>query len=58
MALFLAGDEAQFITGQAMVVDGGVTAGPPVVANPEFGGATALYERNAYVGPSFTVGKV
>lgn len=58
MALFLASDEAQFITGQAMVVDGGVTAGPPIVENPDFGGASALYANNAYVGPSFTVGKV
>jgi len=47
MALFLAGDESQFITGQALVVDGGVSAGPQ----------SPLPNTNVYVGPSFTVGK-
>jgi NAD(P)-dependent dehydrogenase (short-subunit alcohol dehydrogenase family) len=46
MALFLAGDESQFITGQALVVDG-VSAGPQ----------SPLADTNVYVGPSFTVGK-
>lgn len=36
MALFLASDESTFITGQAIAVDGGVTAGTPWAAWPEF----------------------
>jgi NAD(P)-dependent dehydrogenase (short-subunit alcohol dehydrogenase family) len=55
MALFLASDEAQWITGRAMVVDGGVTAGSTMMESPNWGGSP--YGGNAYVGPSFTVGK-
>ena len=54
MALFLASDEAQFITGQAMVVDGGVTAGSVAMESSDWSG---LYGDNTYAGPSFTVGK-
>jgi NAD(P)-dependent dehydrogenase (short-subunit alcohol dehydrogenase family) len=32
MALFLAGDESQWVTGQAMIVDGGLTVGPNIPA--------------------------
>ncbi|MCP3911397.1 MAG: glucose 1-dehydrogenase [Actinomycetia bacterium] len=35
MALFLASDESQWITGQAHVVDGGFSAGPPFSKWPE-----------------------
>lgn len=36
MALFLAGDESQWITGQSFVVDGGFEAGPPWSRWPKF----------------------
>jgi enoyl-ACP reductase-like protein len=32
MVLFLAGDESQWVTGQAMIVDGGLTVGPNIPA--------------------------
>jgi len=51
MALFLASDEAQWITGQAMVVDGGMTAGSTIYESAEWGGG--MYGANAYFGPSF-----
>lgn len=46
MALFLASDEARFITGAAMVVDGGFSAGGSMLPAP----AAIAAE---YVGPSF-----
>jgi NAD(P)-dependent dehydrogenase (short-subunit alcohol dehydrogenase family) len=50
MALFLASDESQWITGQAMIVDGGVTVGPnyPVLTL-----ADQRTTRSGYIGPSF-----
>jgi hypothetical protein len=50
MVLFLGGDESQWITGQAMIVDGGVTAGPnfPILRFTDQGTIT-----NDYIGPSF-----
>jgi NAD(P)-dependent dehydrogenase (short-subunit alcohol dehydrogenase family) len=50
MALYLASDEAGFVTGAAMVVDGGFTAGGSLIAPP--GPVPA-----EYVGPSFEGGK-
>lgn len=55
MALFLASDDSEWITGTAMVVDGGLMAGKDIFSNPDFGGG--MYSTNAYVGPSFEVGK-
>ena len=49
MVLFLAGDESRWVTGQAMIVDGGVTVGP------NFSGVPAVDPQTivGYYGPSF-----
>jgi len=48
MVLYLASDESQWVTGTAMIVDGGLTVGPNF-------SALLLPEptQSAYVGPSF-----
>jgi NAD(P)-dependent dehydrogenase (short-subunit alcohol dehydrogenase family) len=53
MALFLASDESEWITGVAMAVDGGLTAGRDIFSDPQFGGG--MYSANVYVGPSFEI---
>ncbi len=54
MALFLASDESEWITGTAMVVDGGLMAGRNIFADPDFGGG--MYPPGSiYLGPSFEV---
>ena len=51
MVLFLASDESQWITGQAMIVDGGLTVGPNTSALA--GLPRQQVTQSAYVGPSF-----
>ena len=53
MALSLASDESEFITGQAIAVDGGITAGPTIFVEAN---EQARVFDNRYLGPSFTTG--
>jgi NAD(P)-dependent dehydrogenase (short-subunit alcohol dehydrogenase family) len=52
MVLFLASDEAQWVTGQAMIVDGGLTVGPnfPALSNDD---PETIRRQSGYIGPSF-----
>jgi len=50
MVLYLASDESQWVTGTAMIVDGGLTVGPNLSALP---GRFSEPTQGAYVGPSF-----
>ena len=50
MVLFLVSDESEWVTGQAMIVDGGLTVGPNFSA---LAGAAPPPTQSAYVGPSF-----
>jgi 3alpha(or 20beta)-hydroxysteroid dehydrogenase len=51
MALFLASDESQWVTGQAMIVDGGLTVGPNY--SPLAGLHPEQLTQSTYAGPSF-----
>ena len=50
MVLYLASDESQWVTGTAMIVDGGLTVGPNFSA---LSAQLAEPTQSAYVGPSF-----
>jgi NAD(P)-dependent dehydrogenase (short-subunit alcohol dehydrogenase family) len=50
MVLYLASDESQWVTGTAMIVDGGLTVGPNISA---LSAQLPELTQSAYVGPSF-----
>lgn len=54
-ALFLCSDEARFITGHTLIVDGGATAGALSTA-PKRGQAQAPRAQRAFAGPSYEMG--
>lgn len=53
MVLYLASDESQWVTGTAMIVDGGITLGPNLSALSALRPASASTPPNVYIGPSF-----
>ena len=52
MALYLASDDAEFVTGQAMIVDGGLTVGSQFSRNAGAANAPVL-APGSFMGPSF-----
>ena len=54
MALYLASDDSEFVTGQAMIVDGGLTVGSQFspIEGERSAAAQAMPPRS-FIGPSF-----
>jgi len=52
MALYLASNDAEWVTGQAMVVDGGLTVGSGF-ASPQAGAQQTPFPVQGFMGPSF-----
>ena len=57
MALFLACDESEWITGAAMIVDGGYTAAGNFFANEQGSGLQGALPSDGFAGPSFETRK-
>jgi NAD(P)-dependent dehydrogenase (short-subunit alcohol dehydrogenase family) len=53
MAFFLASDDSEFVTGQAMVVDGGVTASSGFATQAAPQGDQQILAPRGFMGPSF-----
>ncbi len=53
MALFLASNDSEWVTGQAMIVDGGLTVGSQFRSGADIAAPTQGVFQGGYVGPSF-----
>jgi NAD(P)-dependent dehydrogenase (short-subunit alcohol dehydrogenase family) len=53
MALYLASDDSEFVTGQAMIVDGGLTIGSQFSPRAEGDNAPSPIMPRSFMGPSF-----
>src|ERR1700675_3791230 len=53
MALYLASDDSEFVTGQAMIVDGGLTIGSQFSPPGDSAPASGMIPPRSFMGPSF-----